>query len=59
MWKEVAVKPGEARRIGFGEVRSMWRRRVSRVVWKNFDRPLKIEIRHLYAAVFVVVVVVE
>ena len=37
--KEVAVKPGEARRMGREPERSMCRRRVSRRVWKNFSRP--------------------
>ena len=33
LWKPWAVKPGEARRMGFEDVRSRCRRRVSRVVW--------------------------
>lgn len=48
-WKPAAVKPGEARRMGFEErsvafvageegLNSSWRRRVSRVVWKNLVR---------------------
>ena len=39
MRKELAVKPGEARRRGLrgAAVRSMWRRRVERRVEKNFS----------------------
>lgn len=39
LWKAVAVKPGLASRMGLDSVRSIWRIRVSRVVWKNFSRP--------------------
>lgn len=38
-WKDAAVKPGDARRMGLESERSIWRRRVSRVVWKNLSRP--------------------
>lgn len=38
VWKEEAVKPGLARRMGFDSERSMWRRRVERVVWKKVWR---------------------
>lgn len=50
-WNPAAVKPGEARRIGFeatssileldvdAESNSSCRRRVSSVVWKNFVKP--------------------
>lgn len=37
--KEVAVKPGLARRMGLDSVRSIWRMRVSNVVWKNLSSP--------------------
>ena len=36
---EVAVNPGLARRMGLDSLRSICRRRVSRVVWKNLSRP--------------------
>lgn len=51
-WKPAAVKPGDARRMGFDEtslslvfvvddddgLNSSWRRSVSKVSWKNFDK---------------------
>ena len=38
-WKEAAVKPGDASKTGLDSERSIWRRRVSNVVWKNFSNP--------------------